>query len=112
MMDQRTAFWITVAVLAGLYALWELTISRVMFLRGKRRMRTVHGIHKIIGVAPKTQLRCIVRHEHSWVVWTGIADMQVPAHKWTGTYIQLLDNGTALRVVVQPDGVEETIRIM
>jgi len=65
----------------------------------------------IIGVPRGTKCCCIVRHDGSWLVWTGVDDMQVPYEKWVGTCIALYDDGTACRVIIQPDGTEDVMRV-
>jgi hypothetical protein len=67
---------------------------------------------KIIGIPPKTHLYTIVRHDHSWRIWTGIDDMQRPYERWTGVYILCRDDGTALRIRANRDGSEDILRIM
>lgn len=69
-------------------------------------------MNPIIGVPLKTQVRAIVRKKWGWQVWTGIDDMQKPYTTWTGTNIELHRDGTAYKVVVQPDGVEDRQRVM
>lgn len=66
---------------------------------------------EFIGVPPRTSLFSIVRRGSWWCVWTGVDDMQMPYEKWRGVHLRLCDNGTAYRVVVQPDGTEDVLRI-
>lgn len=100
-------FWTGVVCVMFGFAVWDTFKT---WLHGDTPRAATQP--KMIGVAPKTMLRVIVRHDEWWAVWTGVADMQRPYAEWTGTYIMLHDDGMAVRVVVQPDGTEEMIRIM
>jgi hypothetical protein len=65
----------------------------------------------IIGIPPRTALKCIVRKPYAWQIWMGIDDMQVPQSDWRGHYLELHDNGCAYSITVQPNGDESVIVI-
>lgn len=73
--------------------------------------RDLEMAREFVGVPLRSSLRVIVRTNNMWIVWMGVDDMQVPYEQWRGTCIRLHDNGTAYRVVIQPDGTEDVLRI-
>lgn len=102
--DPNDGLWTVVFMLSYAFAVYDSVRASEWW---NKKMK-----QPIIGVPPKTQVRAIVRKEWGWQVWTGVDDMTKPYTKWTGTNIELRDDGTAHKVVVQPDGVEDRYRVM